>query len=412
MGNYSTQRSIGKVGLALDYSFYGIEVKGALPADSYATVSKTGQKVPGWQNLIKKGIAASSPYDLQFANLKQPGWIDVKAIKLGTSGDYARYYGWYSDSPQAPSSEDTLCRDIALIKIKKKMQSDRADAEVMANMLQDVYEFKKTIFGTLDSIEDLLKKISTRLSRTRSRGARSGLIENIADLWLEFAFGINPTIKDMQELAEAIDKMIHRKDSIKRFQASHYIDTQGGTSRTIVAPFGGLRLQYQENVARTISYKYIAGVKYNIFSAVDYGAIARNLHFMPTDIIPTLWELLPWSWVIDYFATVGDVISDYFQSDPGGLVYTIEDAFTHNHYYSSIKATVDPGWVLAYNRMTPRFLEKGHLARTVAPSLPHRLLRWRTPYEVENNLNKKLANLTAVLVGLVSGNASRSARRP
>lgn len=374
-------------------------------------VSKSGTANPNWEVQVLNGLEAGTGYNRKYFNLYQPGYFDFTVIKPGTT-DFVRRYGWLHDTAYLSDGDgDILSKDIAVTKIKRKIARDRADVEVMANVVQDALEFNKTISGTLDTIEDMLTKVSRKLNRKHGRGARSGLVENLADLWLEFSFGINPTIADAKEMAEAIDAYLKRTGHTKRFQASHHNDMKGGTFRPLTYNGEGLGLQYHEVSTRRFSVKYITGIRYRVFSANDYGYFLSHFHFAPTDFIPTAWELLPWTWLFDYVANVGDVLSDYFQSDANDSFYHIENTHAQVRHYGMIKPVVQPGWVLSHSEMTPRFFETGEFNRRTMGALPHRIFRWRTPYEIEQNLNKKLANIVSVLIGLSNSSAQKAGRR-
>jgi hypothetical protein len=48
--------------------------------------------------------------------------------------------------------------------------------------------------------------------------------------------------------------------------------------------------------------------------------LSDMLGLHPRNLIPTLWEIMPWSWMIDYFSNVGDIVNSIAN---GSLQYTV-----------------------------------------------------------------------------------------
>jgi len=408
--NY-TDRSGGRMGSA--FGFY-LSASGTTsdsePSWSNETFStiRTGYSNPQWKDIVERKLGnAGTPYTRQGGRSISNGFLDVKLMKPGSQD----WYRWHGNLPSLPStpSDEALISDIALAKLKRKMASDRADVEVMANVLQDIYEFKDTIHGTLDTMSSLLSRFAKIFNRNIGRRSKVGLIGDLAALWLEWSFGIAPTIADARDLARAIQAVIDRTDHTKRFQASHYRDARNSSVDKIFTYYAFDVIAHNE-VSSRYSVKFIDGVHYRIFSAQDYGAFANHFHVAPTDFIPTLWELLPWSWVFDYFTTIGDVLSDYFQSDANESFYVIKNTLRRNTYKTTYQVVPKAPWKIVKISHTPREVETYSFTRTLSSSLPHRIFRFRTPYEMENHMWKKAANLLAVAIGLQNSSALRSLR--
>lgn len=400
MANYINRPVYGYATYGVEYSVNGIYYKGNPSNGIIGLESKTGSQNPDWEVDIAKKLDATTAYSRKYFTVHDPGYFDITAKKLG-SRDWSRVWGyWASLGPYATVPwavyDDTVTRDIAVTKIKRKIASDKEDYAVLTNLVQDVYEFRRTIHGTMDSILSLLRNVSRLVSRP-GRVIRSGmLLEDIANLYLAWTFGINPTIEDAKALGTSIDAYIKRTDHTKRFQGSHYHDGNDSRSSTFVPTFG-ITLKSHERVARRYSCKYISGHRLQLLTGNNYG-LADHFHLAPTDFIPMAWELLPWSWLWDYVFNIGPFLEDVFQSTVDTSYYNVECINERRVYLSDFEVLPGAGWVITNKKVDPRIITCGTFTRNKLNHLPGRILRLRTQYEIEKNLTNKIANIAAVLV--------------
>jgi len=135
-----------------------------------------------------------------------------------------------------------------------------------------------------------------RLRKDRRRAA--------ADAWLEFSFGWAPLAGDITGL---LSNYTEPRREVRRVHGQ-------GSEKTTSVVSGGNDLVVGPIIARTgpsigtvlceVRYKgCIAG------EVPGLGGIQDRLGLLPEDFVPTLWELLPWSFLADYFTNVGDCIS-------------------------------------------------------------------------------------------------------
>lgn len=115
-----------------------------------------------------------------------------------------------------------------------------------------------------------------------------------------------------------------------------------------------------------------------------------------------MWELTPYSWIADYFGTVGAYLDDAFVSYPGKLGYLnlirrysmtsdINYSFNATEGTSSYKNYVLDQYVL------PDVFNYARITRTPLTAIPHRVLRLKTKDELAQHALNKLLNLTALL---------------
>jgi hypothetical protein len=161
---------------------------------------------------------------------------------------------------------------------------------------------------------------ANRLKRGHKQrlGSRGAFLKDLADTYLEATFGWQPLISDVRDGAKALARYATR-DYLERqqFRAFGADEVPVSSTSGIVGPYG-----YDSTVNQYFNQVRIVSGR---FECIYYGAfvvklrdvfglatgcenIARLSGISLTDFAPTVWELIPWSFVVDYFTNVGDVI--------------------------------------------------------------------------------------------------------
>jgi hypothetical protein len=163
--------------------------------------------------------------------------------------------------------------------------------------------------------------------------------------FLNYQFGWVPLLSDIRDLIKnavnaqkRIDqlardngKWVRRRGTIEQTDSTTSSVTTGAfSSPTMVSPlyWGGVKseTQYRTQSART-RYWFSAMFKYWI-QPVGVGRLDRflqaehvNAILYGTDLSPSLvYELIPWSWLVDWFSSSGDAIANYFEDSADNLV--------------------------------------------------------------------------------------------
>jgi hypothetical protein len=148
-------------------------------------------------------------------------------------------------------------------------------------------------------------KKALRGVKTSSRAAKV-----LADTYLEFTFGWKPLAADILSASQALWAIAQRPPVVRIYASAS--DTYGGADNLSAFPGSGqyYTLMIPSKNYGTYSIRYEGGVNLNV--GID-GIPNRMEAFGITlpDFIPTVWDLLPYSFIVDYFLNVGDVITAY-----------------------------------------------------------------------------------------------------
>lgn len=147
----------------------------------------------------------------------------------------------------------------------------------------------------------------------RKRGGKD-LARALADNYLTFTFGVRPLVKDTSDAAQSLGRWIYEDH---RSKCTGY-----GRSEDLIA-----KSFYEasvENIAYNSNTRRIrrTEVKYNcgLRDAVSFSApgslkrLAELSGFTLEEFVPTVYNLIPWSFFLDYFVNVGDVLQATFMS--------------------------------------------------------------------------------------------------
>lgn len=205
-------------------------------------------------------------------------------------------------------------------------------------ILAELHKTLRLLKSPIRTIRNQLEAHSARsLSITKSIGRRGkatpgkvrSAIRDISESYLTCVFGIQPSVRDANDvlkyLAHNYDRLRQEyrrvSASSARYTLLHENYTVGGNVPDSNYDFLNCRrVMMTEKVVQSGEVRLAVG---------DFGRpIARDLGLAPSAFLPTLWEVLPWSWFIDYAANIGAMI-DAFSVPASNMCWVSRSLFTH-----------------------------------------------------------------------------------
>lgn len=227
---------------------------------------------------------------------------------------------------------------------------NRAKMEFISKLNKARTGFQSGIFlgelrETLSMIRTPAKALRNGMSdyllalKERRKGVRSArkLKRILSGTWLEYSFGWKPLIGDIEDGAKALAHIAEDlpfRQYVKGFSTweEPYLPT-----RTNWKTEGLIKFSYDE-VCRSeakVVYRGHLGAQPSSDNVPD---MLRWSGLTLDEFIPTFWELLPWSWAVDYFANVGDILTAW-SAGTGNLRWcqkttvTWNKRWTQNHQF-------------------------------------------------------------------------------
>jgi len=218
---------------------------------------------------------------------------------------------------------------------------------------QDFGEWKETLASVrhpLNSLRTSLLSYLSKLTKARKkvRGVKA-LRKVLADTYLEFHFGWQPLAADAASLITDFARKRYAKYPISAKASTH----STGSTRTLtisgcVSAFSN-RLTHTYVETSTYKVRYKGGVRVRNLGANGQISLAQSLQLTPDRWLPTAWDLLPYSWMADYFINIGDVIDSLSSSLFADLTWSCKTtrAEIHRQYGDVSFAPPSPpatGW--------------------------------------------------------------------
>lgn len=243
---------------------------------------------------------------------------------MGTYGDNFRgYYNWdawgqvsiaHLSGTSPPSSGSLMSQALA------RTNPSRAVASV------------PTFIGELKDLPGLIRSLGHIALRSLGRGSRRGrsIVHEAGHDYLTWQFGLKPLIHDVANLLDfqtAVDRRVgelQRLYSGKGLKRRIVLKTQVESSSTTVYPDTSLGATLKCQRQRITKLECWATVRWKPTSPPSFRtnrqrqALARSLvlGLNAQSLTSTAWELLPWSWLADWFFDVQSFIEAHNNAVP------------------------------------------------------------------------------------------------
>jgi hypothetical protein len=132
------------------------------------------------------------------------------------------------------------------------------------------------------------------------------ITRNIGKRWLEYVFGWKPFISDIDAGMKAFDRYLDIRNPT--------VPIRVGVESTEMNPMvrystsrAWYTIVYQPRLLKTYGYKIYGAV--SLENPMSAGSMAHEFGIKLDEFVPTAWELIPFSFLADYFVNIGAVIS-------------------------------------------------------------------------------------------------------
>lgn len=275
--------------------------------------TRVGSAVDAWRYKIKHLISATSGYSRSLTLEVKPGDWSVSLSYPGKTGVYWEKLSGIAHAalPAAPLY-NSKAYEIALGNFMSDASSAIAPLKggVLVGELRETLRMIRNPASALrDGISAYLKR-ARRLRREHGRRNPHSLRKVLSNTWLEYVYGLVPLVEDLKSATEAYAKLKSEVETVRAFGKG-----SAETKTPAVTGLGGHSNYIRFNQVVKYSQKTtcrVKGVCKADLQGINTTAADRLrtvLGFNLQDFIPTIWELIPNSFIVDMFSNVGDILN-------------------------------------------------------------------------------------------------------
>jgi len=295
------------------------------------------------------------------------------------TGDYAAWLESRTSSPTASQVDQMVewFKAQVLCKAYAKMnESPILGGELLGSLDQTIGMLRSPLKKSRDIFQRMLKEKNRRLGKT----VRSATLA-ASNAYLEYRYGLNPLFMDMENAMKAAASW-GSQGFLRVARAQMNVD-----EKVSAVPFslsGGI--PSVDSATGTMLFRdsgrVAAGVIYSVLCEDRMARLNRIMGFRPNDTLQALYELLPYSFVADWFANIGDWLQAVTPA-PGITILGnwVTSITTHSYEFpnATLKATVSG--LTSYGSTNSSSYTREKVTRAVNVQLP------TTPVLTRQNLS-------------------------
>jgi hypothetical protein len=211
-------------------------------------------------------------------------------------------------SPSGPSEATANNQAVtALYKKLRKVHSQFEGGVFLGELHKTLNMIARPALALRQGVLDYLKRMPKRL-----RGVKKArLRETIAGTYLEVTFGWQPLLSDIRDGAIALARLGYEIPQ-ERFRVigSAEKQLQPLTRSTVIGSqtLHWDKLVLEKEVVRVIYYGAYSVKAQAYMASPSLQRVVDLSGFSLSNFVPTMWELIPKSFLVDYFVNIGDLL--------------------------------------------------------------------------------------------------------
>jgi len=280
------------------------------------SATRTTENSVGWRQRIKLGLNATGYLNGTDVVVTKSPASSTKVTKVPFGSGYIRQYYdgdplWLDPYyPGAVATPHAVSADaVALGEFVSRIRS----AQTKVQSLVVAGEMGKTCIALANSGKQLQTGVFAfvwdsyrKLKREPPATLRKHWVSIVSDLWLTYVYGIQPTLQDIKGLAEAGAQNDAAQNPRIFVQGKGKSSTFTGVSTHNIT-LNGCNVLATSRRQAFADCRYFGVVRASIPNTAN---MAQSLYgYDWSNVVPSLWELIPYSFLADYFTNIGDILS-------------------------------------------------------------------------------------------------------
>lgn len=291
---------------------------------------------PSWSRQIEIGQDATTPrivelttLDYRPGRLYQARWCGGGVKRFAyqdITGELSQHTLVLDKPSQAPSIIDAKANAQALqryISDARQKQGAFKGSSFMAELRDAIRGIRNPAKALRQGIDEYA--VAARRNARRANGGRrvpntrsgwrdfersnprraNGVARALSGTWLEHSFGWVPLANDISNAFDAASQL-HERPARTRIRGQGQNES-GAVTEFTERVFGGTTVRFEVNTKNTCSVRYYGSVKLEVDQ--PHNRVLEEFGFTVKDFLPAVWEAIPYSFLVDYFTNIGEVVS-------------------------------------------------------------------------------------------------------
>lgn len=269
---------------------------------------------PGYQSMSQRGVVITSPMSHTSNHTAvEPAAYTYSVTKNGVMTD-----GWTVVGACYPYTDRSALNIVVPVVTPPSVGSvpdqviNRAFAEAKASaamIMVDFAERAKTIEMLRAPMAKAQKDLRSGFGKRRAprRGERvflgrlGSVASGAANGWLEWRYGWGPLAYSIQDILKAWDRTVGHLEVIRRVgRSKDFVEAAGELSATASYPWNNLPNRWDSKTTVSERHFFRAGCIVQVRTS-----LVREMGLSLSALPATKWDLVPYSWMIDWFVDVG-----------------------------------------------------------------------------------------------------------
>lgn len=263
-------------------------------------------------------------YEVQTDGRKFVNKFFPHPYQMWTSSGYKTLYlyanrnqpQWVFDNPPAHAINSARAEIDQGLKQSSQLAVAWAEREKSLSMIASAVENLIEVARQVRRRDPALLRKIKRYYKDRNRNIQ--LAQDFSGLWLQYYFGWKPLISDIQVASKVFSESLPAQNYTGKGYGSMSRDTSPMFDRN--GYYEGFR------------FEYFVSVKMGCTAVVNDSAPIIFSRFGVTDPLSFFWELMPFSWAVDYVFNVGQLLSNMEPQFPG---ISVKNGYTTISYHGS-----------------------------------------------------------------------------
>lgn len=285
-----------------------------------------GTNVPGWRARLRAGESATTTMEGSKLDVRlTAGHLKVLGPKTGDPnhvylGEATGYMGDGPTLPGDPSSVDeTEANAVALGRFNRRIREVSTAFQggvFLGELGQTLSMIRNPAKGLRGLVDDGYRSLSRvrRLSsqRTLASGVKAvgntldGIAKRLGEAYLEVVYGWKPLLSDIRDASNALDRFT-AKELPKTVRLTARSKVDGNPSESTVTQ-GASWVLWNHTTLSVSHCEVIYRGAMRVEAQSDVSMASELLGFDPASFFPTVYELIPYSFLVDYFSNLGEVV--------------------------------------------------------------------------------------------------------